>query len=206
VVPRRERPRRSSSAQAGDPYTLLVALNASGAAEGHLYEDDGLTTAHQQGAFVFRTFTFADGTLRCVPGRGSVSRRAAERRHPTGRSRTGSPTLQKLQDPILLLPWVCFRGGGFPSKPRRPKPRIEDPSRTCDRLTYLLPHAPRGHIHRARDDNQLWGNTSTEETCPGPVPPTGARRGSSRQGAPSTRPPPKWSASSSWGCRLSPPP
>ena len=25
----------------------------------------------------------------------------------------GSPTLQTLQDPILLLPWVCFRGGGF---------------------------------------------------------------------------------------------
>jgi hypothetical protein len=21
---------------------------------------------------------------------------------------------QTLQDPILLLPWVCFRGGGFP--------------------------------------------------------------------------------------------
>jgi hypothetical protein len=27
----------------------------------------------------------------------------------------GSPTLQTLQDPILLLPWVCFRGGGFPN-------------------------------------------------------------------------------------------
>jgi hypothetical protein len=26
-----------------------------------------------------------------------------------------SPTLQTLQDPILLLPWVCFRGGGPPS-------------------------------------------------------------------------------------------
>jgi hypothetical protein len=53
--------------------------------------------------------------------------RAAERRHPTGRERMGSPTLQTFQDPLLLLPWVCFRGGGFPSKPRRPKPRIEDP-------------------------------------------------------------------------------
>jgi hypothetical protein len=27
----------------------------------------------------------------------------------------GSSTLQTLQDPILLLPWVCFRGGGFPN-------------------------------------------------------------------------------------------
>jgi hypothetical protein len=25
----------------------------------------------------------------------------------------GSPTLQTLQDLILLLPWVCFRGGDF---------------------------------------------------------------------------------------------
>jgi hypothetical protein len=27
----------------------------------------------------------------------------------------GSFTLQTLQDPILLLPWVCFQGGGFPN-------------------------------------------------------------------------------------------
>ena len=66
IVPRRERPRRSSTAQAGDPYTLLVALDTTGRAQGHLYEDDGLTTAHQQGAFVFRTFTFAGGKLTCV--------------------------------------------------------------------------------------------------------------------------------------------
>ena len=38
-------------------------------------------------------------------------RRAAERRHPTGRERMDSTTLQPLQDPILLLPWACFRGG-----------------------------------------------------------------------------------------------
>jgi hypothetical protein len=34
--------------------------------------------------------------------------RAAERRHPTDRERMGSPTLQTLQDPILLGAWVCF--------------------------------------------------------------------------------------------------
>jgi hypothetical protein len=34
---------------------------------------------------------------------------------PTGRERTGSPTLQKLREPISLLRSVCFRGGGFPS-------------------------------------------------------------------------------------------
>jgi hypothetical protein len=27
----------------------------------------------------------------------------------------GSPTLQTLQEPILLTPWLCFRGGGFPN-------------------------------------------------------------------------------------------
>jgi hypothetical protein len=34
-------------------------------------------------------------------------------RHRPGRERMGSPTLQTLQDPILLLAWLCFRGGGF---------------------------------------------------------------------------------------------
>ena len=38
-----------------------------------------------------------------------------ERLHRTGRERMGSPTLQTLQDPILLLPWLSFRGGGFPN-------------------------------------------------------------------------------------------
>jgi hypothetical protein len=31
------------------------------------------------------------------------------------RERMGSPTLQTHQDPILLLPWLCSRGGGFPN-------------------------------------------------------------------------------------------
>ena len=35
--------------------------------------------------------------------------------HPTGRERMDSSTLQPLQDPILLLSWVCFRSGCFPS-------------------------------------------------------------------------------------------
>jgi hypothetical protein len=34
--------------------------------------------------------------------------RAAECRHPTGRERMGSPTLQTLQESILLLRWVCI--------------------------------------------------------------------------------------------------
>mmetsp|Transcript_7389 Transcript_7389/g.15074 ORF Transcript_7389/g.15074 Transcript_7389/m.15074 type:complete len:893 (-) Transcript_7389:33-2711(-) len=69
VVARRERPRRSAAAMAGDPYTLVVALDAFGRASGELYEDDGLTTAHADGAFVHRTFTFADGVLRSTARR-----------------------------------------------------------------------------------------------------------------------------------------
>jgi hypothetical protein len=42
--------------------------------------------------------------------------RGAERRQPTGRERTGSPTLYTRQDPILLVPWVCFQGGGFQTR------------------------------------------------------------------------------------------
>ena len=36
--------------------------------------------------------------------------RRAERRHPSGRERMGSPTLQTLQAPILRPPRVCVRG------------------------------------------------------------------------------------------------
>jgi hypothetical protein len=42
--------------------------------------------------------------------------RAAERRHPTGRERTGSPTSQTLQEPIVPLPLVCIRRGRFSSE------------------------------------------------------------------------------------------
>ena len=47
--------------------------------------------------------------------------RAAEHRHPTGRERMGSTTVQILQDPIVLLPRsasICFRGGGCPNPDR----------------------------------------------------------------------------------------
>jgi hypothetical protein len=52
-----------------------------------------------------------------------------QRRHLTGRERIGQPTLQTLQDPILLLPWLCFRGGGFPNSNSRrggTRPRAHD--------------------------------------------------------------------------------
>ena len=47
---------------------------------------------------------------RCAQGVGGEQQRIA---NPWARERTGSPTLQTLHEPILLLPWVCLRGGGF---------------------------------------------------------------------------------------------
>ncbi|GIL86778.1 hypothetical protein Vretimale_15637 [Volvox reticuliferus] len=58
IVPLRERPRRSSAAQAADPYTLIVALDEKGEASGSLYVDDGRSFAFQQGRYLHRDFTF----------------------------------------------------------------------------------------------------------------------------------------------------
>jgi hypothetical protein len=67
---------------------------------------------------------------RLASGQDSVSSsagwRAAERRHPTGCERMDSPTLQTLQDPILLLPWACFEC--FPN-PNPPATRELTPAR-----------------------------------------------------------------------------
>ena len=54
VVPRRERPRRSTAAQLADPYTLVVAADDKGEAEGQLYVDDGRSFAFQRGLYLHR--------------------------------------------------------------------------------------------------------------------------------------------------------
>jgi len=64
IVPRRERPRRSTAAMQSDPYTLLIALDLSGQATGYLYEDDGMTVSHKQGAFIHRKFEFSQNQLK----------------------------------------------------------------------------------------------------------------------------------------------
>mmetsp|Transcript_32829 Transcript_32829/g.39732 ORF Transcript_32829/g.39732 Transcript_32829/m.39732 type:complete len:408 (+) Transcript_32829:1-1224(+) len=68
IIPMRERARRSSAAQHYDPYTLNVAVGADLTAEGDLYEDDGITTAHNQGAFIHRRFSYQQGTISCTAG------------------------------------------------------------------------------------------------------------------------------------------
>ncbi|KAJ0961180.1 hypothetical protein J5N97_000864 [Dioscorea zingiberensis] len=63
IVPRRERFRRSSSQMVNDPYTLVIALNSSLAAEGELYVDDGKSYDFEQGAYIHRRFIFSNGKL-----------------------------------------------------------------------------------------------------------------------------------------------
>ncbi|KAI4939462.1 uncharacterized protein J4E92_000747 [Alternaria infectoria] len=61
VIPRRDRPRRSSGLMKYDPFTLVVALDKDGNAAGTLYVDDGETFDYEMGAFIHRRFSF-DGT------------------------------------------------------------------------------------------------------------------------------------------------
>ena len=58
IIPRKDRPRKSSGLMKWDPYTLLVVLGKDGKAKGSLYVDDGETFDFQQGAFIHRQFVF----------------------------------------------------------------------------------------------------------------------------------------------------
>jgi mannosyl-oligosaccharide alpha-1,3-glucosidase len=59
IVPRKDRPRRSSGLMRWDPYTLVITLGNSGDAEGELYIDDGETYDFQSGAYIHRTFHYS---------------------------------------------------------------------------------------------------------------------------------------------------
>jgi alpha 1,3-glucosidase len=63
IIPRKDRPRRSSGLMKWDPYTLIVVLDSAGAAEGTLYVDDGETYDYEKGASIHRRFYFADSAL-----------------------------------------------------------------------------------------------------------------------------------------------
>ena len=58
IIPRRDRPRRSSGLMRYDPFTLVVAVGKDGDAQGTLYLDDGESFDFQQGAFIHRRFSF----------------------------------------------------------------------------------------------------------------------------------------------------
>lgn len=63
IIPRKDRFRRSSTQMENDPYTLVIALNSSQAAEGELYIDDGKSFGFKEGAHIHRRFIFSAGTL-----------------------------------------------------------------------------------------------------------------------------------------------
>lgn len=63
IIPRKDRYRRSSTQMVNDPYTLVIALNSSQAAEGELYIDDGKSFEFMQGAYIHRRFIFSKGKL-----------------------------------------------------------------------------------------------------------------------------------------------
>eukprot|EP00884_Botryococcus_braunii_P010405 jgi/Botrbrau1/19366/Bobra.0338s0001.1 len=67
IVAVRTRARRSTTAAAHDPITLIVALDAKGTARGDLYLDDGRSFAFRRGVFAHREFTFVDGLLSNEP-------------------------------------------------------------------------------------------------------------------------------------------
>ena len=64
IIPRKDRPRRSSGLMKWDPYTLIISLSKSGQANGELYVDDGETFDYQQGAYIHRSFEFVNGVLK----------------------------------------------------------------------------------------------------------------------------------------------
>lgn len=68
IVPRQVRPRRCTKLMEADPYTITVALDSAGNAEGDLYLDDGISYDFQRSdSFRLRSLRFeggAKGTLR----------------------------------------------------------------------------------------------------------------------------------------------
>ena len=62
IIPKQERIRRASSLMHNDPYTLYVALDKNGKANGTLYIDDGQSFDYRQGKFIYTQFNF-DGKV-----------------------------------------------------------------------------------------------------------------------------------------------
>ncbi|OXV07848.1 hypothetical protein Egran_04388 [Elaphomyces granulatus] len=63
IIPRKDRPRRSSALMKWDPYTLVIALGKDGEAEGSIYIDDGESFDYQRGAYIHRNFQFGGSAL-----------------------------------------------------------------------------------------------------------------------------------------------
>ncbi|SPO06023.1 related to glucosidase II, alpha subunit [Cephalotrichum gorgonifer] len=73
VVPRRDRPRRSSGLMKYDDYTLVVTIAKDGTAEGELYVDDGDSFDYEKGQYIHRKFTLRDGVISSVDAEGRAA-------------------------------------------------------------------------------------------------------------------------------------
>uniref|UniRef100_A0A1B0AK62 Glucosidase II subunit alpha n=1 Tax=Glossina pallidipes TaxID=7398 RepID=A0A1B0AK62_GLOPL len=58
IVPKKERIRRAATLMKNDPYTLIVALDRDGKAEGTLYLDDEKTFDYRQGKSIYINYKF----------------------------------------------------------------------------------------------------------------------------------------------------
>jgi alpha 1,3-glucosidase len=63
IIPRKDRPRRSTGLMRWDPYTLIITLDKNGEAEGTLYVDDGETFDYERGAYIHRRFNYRESAL-----------------------------------------------------------------------------------------------------------------------------------------------
>eukprot|EP01095_Lingulamoeba_sp_RSL-Kostka_P001496 TRINITY_DN12075_c0_g1_i2.p1 TRINITY_DN12075_c0_g1~~TRINITY_DN12075_c0_g1_i2.p1 ORF type:complete len:218 (+),score=74.82 TRINITY_DN12075_c0_g1_i2:245-898(+) len=63
ILPRKDRPRRSSTQMASDPFTIVIALDNDFSAEGSLYIDDGFSFDYQQNKYSYQSFTYKSRTF-----------------------------------------------------------------------------------------------------------------------------------------------
>ncbi|CAG9136672.1 unnamed protein product [Plutella xylostella] len=63
IIARKERVRRSSALMEDDPYTLVVALDKDGKAEGTLYIDDGATYEYKNNKYIYAKFAYDGKSL-----------------------------------------------------------------------------------------------------------------------------------------------
>lgn len=64
IIPRKDRPRRSSSLMHNDPFTLYIALDSNQQASGYLYIDDAESFEYKNKKYLYVRFTFEDNTLK----------------------------------------------------------------------------------------------------------------------------------------------
>ncbi|KAJ5365870.1 hypothetical protein N7517_008756 [Penicillium concentricum] len=63
IIPRKDRPRRSTGLMRWDPYTLVITLDKNSEAEGTLYVDDGETFDYERSAYIHRRFNYRESVL-----------------------------------------------------------------------------------------------------------------------------------------------